>query len=466
MVVDYELSGTPPMHGVKLSSTQWLEYIASYQFGPVLPTQVVLHHTWRPTVAQWQGATSMRGMQRYFAGLGWTAAPHVFAAPDGIWLFTPLREVGVHAGTGNGSFSKGWYTIGLEMVGDYDNARPSGAVWEHTLAILGGLSLRLNTPPAKLLKFHRDFSTKTCPGKAVTPAWVIGELEAWLKRNPKLPFVCDNSTSTDDATYTTMATRLLKIAWRRNGNAYENMSPMAIMSIDQNAGIPLSATNSFTFNDKNYLSTVFVRDTYFIEVPNWSQPSSMWQLIGNQIPAANTLARELLDQSMRRGGTGFRENNPFHLFLFANRDVGPPIAPMKIVEINGQMYHIQVCAGDTLYIKSASIEQVNWKNIKILSNLGGVIDAATVAIRDTLIAESYRTTLATYYPERIFHQLARAWAIGTPFGLSGTFRVNGVQCVYQVYANDVLFVIAPKWNTVHRLSTLVANMRRRNPVGT
>ena len=94
-------TGMPPMIGRRLSIAEWLSYVASYQFGAVAPSRLVLHHTFVPTVDQWAGLRSMQGMQRYYGGKGWTAAPHVYAAPDGIWLFTPMKDVGIHAGTGN-----------------------------------------------------------------------------------------------------------------------------------------------------------------------------------------------------------------------------------------------------------------------------------------------------------------------------------------------------------------------------
>src|SRR5262245_60442911 len=124
----------PPMIGRSLSISDWLAYVAGYNFGSVAASRVVLHHTWVPTVAQWAGQRSMQALQRYYAGKGWTAAPHLFVGPDAIWLFTPLKDVGIHAGTGNSGTSGGrfWYSIGVEMVGDYDRTRPSGPVWENT----------------------------------------------------------------------------------------------------------------------------------------------------------------------------------------------------------------------------------------------------------------------------------------------------------------------------------------------
>lgn len=178
---DSPATGMPSMIGKMLSIHEWLSYVAEYQFGSLMPTKVVLHHTWRPTVAQWRGLASMRGMQTYYGQKGWTSAPHIYVGPDGIWLFTPLREIGIHANMGNGSRAAGWYSIGVEMVGDYDHVRPSGAIWEATKAVIGGLSRKLAIAPQQLIAFHREYTTtKSCPGWAVTKEWVISEVNAWL----------------------------------------------------------------------------------------------------------------------------------------------------------------------------------------------------------------------------------------------------------------------------------------------
>lgn len=168
------------MIGRVLTIPAWLEYVEAYDFGPIPPSILTLHHTWKPTIAQWRGLASMRSMQVGYAKKGWSAAPHIYVAPDGIWLFTPLKDIGVHAGDLNGSLKKGWYSIGIEMVGDYDRERPSGVIWEQTKAVLGGLTRRLGRPFAELLTFHRDASTKSCPGHAVTKDWVIAEVAGWL----------------------------------------------------------------------------------------------------------------------------------------------------------------------------------------------------------------------------------------------------------------------------------------------
>lgn len=181
------------MIGRSLRIADWLAYVASYDFGRVPPVRVVLHHTQIPTVAQWRGLASMRGMQTFYGRKGWTAAPHIYVGPEAgpnVWLMTPMDRVGIHANAGNSGIWNGrWgYSIGVEMVGNYDEERPSGMVWDGTLAVLGGLSLRLGIAPRQLISFHRIYNRqKSCPGWAVKEEWVWGEAESWLRDHQTLP---------------------------------------------------------------------------------------------------------------------------------------------------------------------------------------------------------------------------------------------------------------------------------------
>lgn len=183
--------GAPPFLNRRISLAEWNTYVAGYAFGSLPPSRLVLHHTVVPTEAQWAGLPTMRGMQRYYAGLGWTSGPHLYAAPDGIWLATPMSRVGIHAGAGNGSVSQGWYSIGLEMVGNFDAARPAGAVWANALAIMAGLAQRLRISPRQLISLHRDYTnTKSCPGRAVTKDWAWAAVEAALAADDRpLPVI-------------------------------------------------------------------------------------------------------------------------------------------------------------------------------------------------------------------------------------------------------------------------------------
>jgi hypothetical protein len=155
------------------------------------PTQVYLHHTWKPTVADWQGKPTVLGMKAYYERQlwqdskgkwheGWSAGPHLFIAPDGIWLFTPLNEDGVHAAGHNHR------TIGIEMVGDYDLIPPMGNILTQSIAAMGVLFTALGLNPMGLM-FHRDVSTKTCPGTAVKKTWVIELVQSWINEQQQPP---------------------------------------------------------------------------------------------------------------------------------------------------------------------------------------------------------------------------------------------------------------------------------------
>ena len=165
----------------RLTTEAWLAYIAAYKFTGTLPSKVVLHHTYIPDETTWRGLATMNGMRTFYEGKGWSAGPHIYVAPDGIWLATPLNEEGIHANSGNGGMRNGkfWYSIGVEMVGFFDKKRPSGVVLEQTQAVLGGLLLRLGLTVADI-DFHRDFNkTKSCPGWMVDKPWVTAAVTNW-----------------------------------------------------------------------------------------------------------------------------------------------------------------------------------------------------------------------------------------------------------------------------------------------
>lgn len=170
----------------KLTRTEFVDYVSQKHFGTIPPTEIVVHHTWRPTKETWNGVTTIDGLKSYYEGLGWSAGPHLFVAEDGIWLFTDMAEVGIHAGEGNatweknGQIIKGYsvaggtllsYTIGLEVVGDYDNKVWEGETLLNALGAITALKKRLGMTNTRI-RFHREYSPKTCPGNAITREWL------------------------------------------------------------------------------------------------------------------------------------------------------------------------------------------------------------------------------------------------------------------------------------------------------
>jgi hypothetical protein len=188
--------GSPPFMNTVMSMEQWRHYVEGYDFGSIWPDKVVLHHSVEPTLASWAGLKTMKGMQNYYhtsaPGAPWSAGPHIFAAPDGIWFATPMSMVGVHARwcneTRNAQNKLIGYSLGVEMVGNYTNSRPTGIVWEETLTILGELCMRLDKKPRDLITFHRYCGKPECPGNAVQDEWVWASVEAWLENTHGTPY--------------------------------------------------------------------------------------------------------------------------------------------------------------------------------------------------------------------------------------------------------------------------------------
>jgi hypothetical protein len=181
-----EVIKEPPMQidGRVMSADEFVAYIESLEMPPPLPTRIFLHHTWRPTRESWRGHDTILGMKAYYERQlwqdlqgrwheGWTAGPHLFIADDGIWLFSDIRYDGV------GVYGHNYRSRHIEMVGNYDEGMPSGATLLNTIAALGVLHERLGLD-IRQLNFHRDFSTKSCPGWAVEKDWIIPQVETWI----------------------------------------------------------------------------------------------------------------------------------------------------------------------------------------------------------------------------------------------------------------------------------------------
>lgn len=183
--------------GQKLNQDEFRNYVATYDFGRIKPDSLVIHHTWSPKKKDWKGESTLMGIKNYYEGLGWNAGPHLFIAEDGIWLFTPMNEVGIHAGKGNSHSKFGMlqgYSIGIEVVGDYDVERWTGKTYSNALATIRILMDKLNLTTEQIF-FHRDFSSKSCPGHAITKEWLFQELSKRDSNGSKKPADLSNISS-------------------------------------------------------------------------------------------------------------------------------------------------------------------------------------------------------------------------------------------------------------------------------
>ena len=155
------------------------DYIRDYNFGTEPANKLVIHHTWRPTKSEWQGQTSINGLRAYYENKGWSAGPHLFIAENGIWLFSPMRQDGIHASSLNHR------SIGIEVVGDYDEEKWEGKTKYNALGVIKALMYRLSLQESDI-QFHRDVSPKSCPGWAISKQWIFDELKSFQKK-PRIP---------------------------------------------------------------------------------------------------------------------------------------------------------------------------------------------------------------------------------------------------------------------------------------
>jgi N-acetylmuramoyl-L-alanine amidase len=444
----YPATGTPPMIGVVLTIPEWLEYVATYDFGSIPPSRLVLHHTFIPNEQQWRGLASMRGMQGYYAGLGWNAAPHIYVGPDGIWLFTPMREVGIHAGKGNSGTVGGklWYSIGLEMVGYFDTVLPGGAVWEGTRAVIGGLSRRLGIAPDQLVSFHRDYtSQKSCPGWAVTKPWVFGEVNAWLGNQAPPPPPPVGTVGGITPAQEALVELLNNESYKARGEGYSANSAMLIFAVETGMGFPLARIGTVQFGEGTFVYQPFARDTLYYDQANPGEVKRLSALVGGSIPA-DGLGRVLLDASYRSCGATFRPDWAFHQYAASNQ-IGVPVGESARITVDGAEYSYQAFALDTLYNLIP-----NWGDVRRLSAIAN--DAGQTRLRDALLTETYQRGGAVYHPEWAFHQLARQWNLGCPISANYKVASGGSEYALQVYATDTLYNVVPNWSDVRRLSAL------------
>ncbi|MGV3524111.1 MAG: peptidoglycan recognition family protein [Candidatus Sericytochromatia bacterium] len=130
-------------------------------YTPHQPAGIVLHHTWKPSQAQYNKDASMRGIQNYhmndnkWSDIGY----HFLIGPEGvIYQGRPENVVGAHS-TPNTNM------VGVCVFGDYDAGKDTltPESREAVLKVLTWLSAEYNISPNAFYG-HRDFSPKTCPG--------------------------------------------------------------------------------------------------------------------------------------------------------------------------------------------------------------------------------------------------------------------------------------------------------------
>lgn len=161
---------------------QFRQYVAGLTWTGWRPSLIVWHNTAAPTIAQWnatadrdqaegfkRGMTRINNLETFFhKQRGWSGAPHLFIAPDLIWVFNRLDRPGVHSPSWN---SISW---GFEMVGDFEREDPnSGDGFRVKTNCIFATAILCEAvglhPSLGTIKLHREDprTTHACPGSKI-----------------------------------------------------------------------------------------------------------------------------------------------------------------------------------------------------------------------------------------------------------------------------------------------------------
>lgn len=171
----------PPFR--KITVEQLATLLQEFPFTRSVDT-VHMHHTWRPTRAQWKGHETIVGMWRHHTVKnGWRdIAQHLTIDPEGgLWLGRSWNLGPVSATGHNGSSAAGPFMF--EMIGDFDTGREpfDGPQKEAALKVCALVLDRFGLPTSAL-RFHRQMAQKSCPGTGIPYEQALREVEELRSR--------------------------------------------------------------------------------------------------------------------------------------------------------------------------------------------------------------------------------------------------------------------------------------------
>jgi LysM repeat protein len=144
---------------------------------------IQIHHTWRPRKTDYRGESTIYGMWRYHTQTrGWDdIGQHFSISPDGlIWDGRSLEKI--PAGI------KGYNTGGLmfEIIGNFDLGQETleGEQLQAVIFAVRELLKKFNLE-LKDIVFHREHSSKTCPGTGITKEWFLNQIEGYPPDTPE-----------------------------------------------------------------------------------------------------------------------------------------------------------------------------------------------------------------------------------------------------------------------------------------
>lgn len=149
-----------------VSREEWGALPPKEEYTPHTPQILVIHHTWKPTVPDYKGAATIRGIQKYHMydpKTGWNdIGYHYLIGPEGLlYAGRPETALGAHTVPNTNK-------VGISVIGNYDpdSDTLSNESYNILLDILTYLAAQYSISPDNIYG-HRDFNPKTCPGDGI-----------------------------------------------------------------------------------------------------------------------------------------------------------------------------------------------------------------------------------------------------------------------------------------------------------
>ncbi|QYR20553.1 peptidoglycan recognition protein family protein [Paenibacillus sp. sptzw28] len=165
---------------------QYVELLGTFT-GLVNFSQVHVHATWKPTIADYRTATDkeriIQIMWRFHVmEMGWSdIAQHATVDPDGyIWTGRSLLQPPASSTGFNDADNDGVHPFMFEMIGNFDiGGEKLEAPQLDTAARLTRAILDLwNLLPSDI-RFHREMQPgKSCPGSTIGKSWFVNLVES------------------------------------------------------------------------------------------------------------------------------------------------------------------------------------------------------------------------------------------------------------------------------------------------
>ncbi len=125
--------------------------------------EVILHHTWSPTAAQYKGISTWQAIRNYHKNVrGWSdIGYHIGIGPDSsVWLLRHIQRSGGH------TLGHNAHSIGVVMIGNFDEEDPDANGLGRAAKVIATICQEYTLTEDDVF-FHREFANKSCPGTLI-----------------------------------------------------------------------------------------------------------------------------------------------------------------------------------------------------------------------------------------------------------------------------------------------------------